>query len=360
MASSASDQSDKAPSSDALMKPLRVCLVAASAGQGGLEKHVVMLANQLAIHGHSVSVIVDVRLKHDFSPAVCVFAYRLAGSRLNLLSWWSIFRVLAKLKPDVVHAHAGKAVSMCWLACRLLGLSLVGTLHNRKRTVSNFEPCDRVIAVSRIISKGIPADRLHIVYNGIEPPALKATLPNLAQHCNFDETRPIFLAVGRLVKAKGFDLLIPAAVDAGIQLVIVGDGTERNNLEASVPSLASIRFLGHRDDVFELMAASDGVVISSRHEGGPIVLAEALLLSKPIISTRVGMVPEFIADEWLCDTTQESLSAALKRAALNTKAWTESQSHAFENARRQLTLIGMTHETVAVYRTVSGLSKRKK
>lgn len=352
MASSASDQPYSEPV-DALNLRLRVCLVSASSGRGGLEKHVITLANQLAALGHSVSVIVDTSCRHDFAPAVRVFAHRLAGSRLNLLSWWFIFRVLAKLRPDVVHAHAGKAVSMCWLACRVLGIPLVGTLHNRKRQVSVFKFCDRVIAVSRVISSGLPAEKLHVIYNGIERPFLRSSPPDLANDFNLDAARPIFLAVGRLVKAKGFDLLVSAAAVENIQLLIVGDGPERECLEKTVSGKVPIRFLGHRDDVYELMTAADGVVISSRHEGGPIVLAEAMLINKPVISTRVGMVPDFLPTDWLCDTTTASLSLLLRKAAHDIEAWTKSQRYAFEMAQKQLTLSAMILQTIAVYRMAS-------
>ncbi|HWQ21985.1 MAG TPA: glycosyltransferase, partial [Clostridia bacterium] len=112
----------------------------------------------------------------------------------------------------------------------------------------------------------------------------------------------VFLAVGRLEQAKGFDLLIRAIPFVAISrrgtiFLIVGDGSLRGALEESARGLANVRFLGVRDDIPDLMAAADALVLSSRWEGLPMVLLEAASAGLPVIATDIGGVGEVVADQ---------------------------------------------------------------
>lgn len=118
-------------------------------------------------------------------------------------------------------------------------------------------------------------------------------------------SRPYILAVGRLVKQKGFDVLIRAFVQSEIRthdLLIAGDGTERSSLEELAGALEAgerVQFLGRTDRALtaRLFQGCSFFVIPSRSdEGLPVVIAEAMAAGKAIIGTRVGGVPEAVID----------------------------------------------------------------
>ena len=112
------------------------------------------------------------------------------------------------------------------------------------------------------------------------------------------------VAVGRLDKIKGFDLLIRAASELkfNFELKIYGQGGERQNLQNLIDSLNlqdHVRLCGFCDDVAAALAASHLHVISSRKEGFPVILIEGIFYSPVLISTRVGGISEILSEEFL-------------------------------------------------------------
>lgn len=112
------------------------------------------------------------------------------------------------------------------------------------------------------------------------------------------------VAVGRLDKIKGFDLLIHAASELkfDFELKIYGQGGERQNLQNLIDSLKlqdRVRLCGFCDDVAAALAASHLHVISSRKEGFPVILIEGIFYSPVLISTRVGGISEILSEKFL-------------------------------------------------------------
>lgn len=113
-----------------------------------------------------------------------------------------------------------------------------------------------------------------------------------------------FLAVGRLERQKGFDVLVDAvararATGADLVLDICGHGTQRTMLEAAIERKGvseHVRLLGQRDDAQELMLRADALVHPARWEGFGLVLLEAMRAGLPVVATRVGAIPEVVAD----------------------------------------------------------------
>ena len=114
------------------------------------------------------------------------------------------------------------------------------------------------------------------------------------------------VAVGRLDKIKGFDLLIRAASELkfDFELKIYGQGDERQNLQNLIDSLKlqdRVRLCGFCDDVAAALSASHLHVISSRKEGFPVILIEGIFYSPVLISTRAGGISEILSEEFLCE-----------------------------------------------------------
>jgi glycosyltransferase involved in cell wall biosynthesis len=114
--------------------------------------------------------------------------------------------------------------------------------------------------------------------------------------------RPLVLAVGRLSAQKRFDVLIDAATRWSSRtpqplVVIAGSGPTEDRLADQVAETgAPVRLLGRRDDVPDLLAAADVVVLPSEWEARALVAQEALRAGRPLVATAVGGVPDLVGD----------------------------------------------------------------
>lgn len=166
-----------------------------------------------------------------------------------------------------------------------------------------------VIAVAESLAAplraaGVDEEKIHVIPNGIDtarfaPRDRGAARAEIA--AGFDG--PLLLAVGALLPVKGFDLLLDAfpALPGDTRLWIVGDGPMREALEAQAARnriADRVRFVGAvpHDTLPAFYAAADGFVLSSRNEGCPNVLLEALASGCPAAAARVGHVPELIEE----------------------------------------------------------------
>ncbi|MFE9627815.1 glycosyltransferase family 4 protein [Streptomyces sp. NPDC006527] len=230
-------------------------------------------------------------------------------------------RVLARVRPDLVHAHSAKA-------------GLAGRLAVRGRIPTVFQPhawsfeavggttaalalswerfgarwADRVVCVSEAeratgARSGI-AGRWSVVPNGIDTGRFRPTPAagvRTALLPDADPAAPLVVCVGRLCRQKGQDVLLRAweAVAGrvpGARLVLVGDGPDRAGLRSRAPR--SVVFAGAVTDVVPWYQAADLVVLPSRWEGMALAPLEALACGRPVVVTDV-------------DGARESLPAAL-------------------------------------------------
>jgi glycosyltransferase involved in cell wall biosynthesis len=126
----------------------------------------------------------------------------------------------------------------------------------------------------------------------------------IREKLGIDLPGPLWIAVGRLSREKGYADLIDAfarlqPLSGGPTLLIVGEGEDRARLEGLISGKGlneRVRLLGLRHDVSELLEACDAFVLSSHWEGGPLVLLEAMGAALPVVSTRVGTVQEMVVD----------------------------------------------------------------
>lgn len=335
-----------------------VQVLATSGGIGGLEQHTFNLVNEMSLQ-HEVHIVTHPCYAEKFNPQVHFHAVDFARSRWNIFLLWQLKSIINQIQPDIVHAQAGKAAE---LIAKIRGwlkpVKFVTTVHGTKKNKAIYAAGDAVIAVSQALTQGIPAHKAHVVYNGVYPqPALtdqkiqqlKADI--YAQYPGMDPSKKIVMCIGRLEPVKNISLLIQAMRGIDANLWIVGDGSLRSSLEAQVQQQNmqhQAAFLGFRLDARDLVQLADTVVLSSDREGFPLVMVEALQADKPMASTKVNGVIEWLPTAYLADIGQtDQLRAAIQRAL-------SEQSLAdflplFAKAKAELTVPAMAQQTLQIY-----------
>ncbi len=160
-----------------------------------------------------------------------------------------------------------------------------------------YPRADVIVAVAQGIKRdlienfGLPAEKIVVIYNPIDVQNVCVQAAEPVLHPWFDERRePLLIAVGRLVKLKGFDILIRAVAQLSmkVNLVIIGEGEERSALENLIVELGltdRVALLGFQENPWKYMARADLFVLSSLTEGLPNVIGEAMALGLPVLAT---------------------------------------------------------------------------
>ena len=296
---------------------LRILIVTDEMEVGGSQRQILNLAAGLVRAGHGVTVayfcersfFVD-ELEQAGVRVVALDKRR----RLDLPFLRRLVALVGSQPFDVVHAFAFSAE---WWTCLSLACqrgprrarfvtSIRGTYDwygpwqwRVKRWVSRRS--DQVVANSRagaqaVVEKlGLPPAAVTVIYNGVADPTDHARArEQVRQTLALDQKVPVVLFAGRLVEVKDVATLVRAfacGCAAPATLLICGDGPLRGGLQDLVAELGlghRVRFLGQRPDVEALIAASDVVVLPSRHEGLSNVILEAMRGGRPVVASRTG------------------------------------------------------------------------
>jgi glycosyltransferase involved in cell wall biosynthesis len=232
----------------------------------------------------------------------------------------AIARIAAQHRAQVVHCHHYSPFVYASIA-RLWSphLRIIFTEHGRlsdappsaKRRTANrvlAHAPREVVTVSsdlkkHLVAEGFPTSKVSVIYNGIDV----GTMPcgemraRLRRELHISDDVTLVGTVARLDPVKDLHTLIRAigaqSSDSRMSLLVIGDGPERAQLEAvarASGAAASIRFLGHREDARDLLAACDLYANSSISEGISLTILEAMAAGLPVVATHVGGTPEIV------------------------------------------------------------------
>jgi len=278
----------------------RVLLVLATS-TGGVGRHVRSLAAGLAARGVAVTVAGPASTQDLFGFASHETVE--IGSRPSpLRDARAVLRLRQLARTvDVVHAHGLRAGSLAAAAGpgRRTGESaqpLIVTWHNEAsgpggRLLQRYlaRRTDITLAASAgLAGTARVSGGRDVRLSPVAAPALTATGrdPGLGH--------PLVLAVGRLHPQKGYDTLLAALPALGdCAVAVAGDGPLRGELAAAAPQ---VRWLGAREDVADLLAAADVVVLPSWWEARSLTAQEALRAGRPLVASAVGGTPELVRD----------------------------------------------------------------
>jgi len=317
------------PSPTAPASKIRVCHVAMADLWAGAEVQLAILLRSLARHEDlEVSAILlnAGRLAHDLQGAGIRTNVILEGERNPLSIMKKLSDYFRRNKIEVLHTHKYKDNILGALASVCHDIPYrVRTVHGASEPfeglqalkmnfyemldgVINRWAVDRLLAVSFALRDPLVArfgiDKVTCIHNAIDVDQIRATRDpaDLRKELGLDQHDFIIGTMGRLVPVKGLDVFLRAArilKDHGktAKFIIAGDGPLRGLLQALSHQFGlehEVLFLGHRNDSHDILGLMDLFVLPSLNEGIPLVLLEALALSRPVVATDVGGIPEVI------------------------------------------------------------------
>ena len=330
-------------------------LHAVRAPVGGIFRHIIDLANGQADRGHQVGIIADSltggeradAALAEIAPRLSFGVHRIAIHRepwpTDLLAWLRIRRLIARLRPDVLHGHGAKAGVFMRLKSRTDDNIRIytphgGSLHYPPTTskgafytrleralIGNtdlflFESAFARDTYQRMI--GRPKGLARCVFNGVTASEFDP-VPK-------DDDATDIVYVGEFRRIKGADLLVDAvarlhADGKPLTLTLAGDGEEMPALKAQVERLGlshAVRFIGH---VKARYGFSKGrlLVVPSRGDSMPYVVIEAGAAGIPIVAANVGGIPEIFGthnDALFVANTVGAIADAIETAIENPDA----------------------------------------
>ena len=306
-----------------LCKPIRIAFCITELDPGGAERALIQLVLNLD--------------RNEWEPhVICLgprahFVQVLEGANvpvtcLNARGLLSLPRVVFQLTQHL--RHIKPAILQTFLFHANIVGRIAACLGGVKTVVSGLRVAERqsawhgwldcwtnwLVATNVCVSKGVadfssnvaglnPA-KLVVIPNSVDAKLFSTATPTDMTQFGIPTGSPILISIGRLERQKGFDVLLEAVsllmpFSENTYVVIVGDGLDLNGLRehAEENNLTNrVRFLGRRDDVPNLLTASTAFILSSRWEGMPNVVLEAMAAGLPVIATRVEGVSELIRD----------------------------------------------------------------
>lgn len=367
------------------LKPVRVAVVVNSLDRGGAERIVVDLARGLAparwrshlftfgketdalmTEARKVFLSVDVIERHTrMDPLV---ARRLASALHR--------RTTAEGPFGLVHAHLPWAGLHSRFAARAVGLPSVYTEHSlpmsrhpitRVLNAATITMDDATVAVSEVVEEGllrrVPRARVHLIPNGVPvPPRPSQEDRERARAALGVEPGALVLGtVANLRSSKAQDILIEAFAIVSrerpdTRLVMVGadqgSGPMLREVVGRLRLADRVSFLGPRGDAVELMCGFDVFVLSSRFEGLPLALLEAMMRAVPVVSTAVGGIPTAVESGVSGRLAAPGSPGALADAILKTLADADGARRMGEAARRRAVADFSVGAMVAKYERV--------
>jgi glycosyltransferase involved in cell wall biosynthesis len=292
--------------------------------RGSMEQQLVAVARGLRREGVGVTYVVaappPLWLAAELADAGAEVRALALGDRLAPLQLGAWLRAA---RPPLVHFHFVRAYSPLVAAARLCGATVVVNDHvtltraggsrlreaaKRARAALLNPLVDVRVAVSRTVAESVRtiehAAAVEVLENGIELQRFSADGAAVRRELAIG-ARPLIACVSRLSAEKGVESAIRMMplVRREATLALVGDGPMEPRWRALAAELgvgAAVRFLGVRDDVPAVLAASDVVVVPSHwEEAFGLAVVEGMAAARPVVVTRSGAMPELVGDAGL-------------------------------------------------------------
>jgi glycosyltransferase involved in cell wall biosynthesis len=307
----------------------------------GIEQHVdELLSNKL---NSKPILICNDSIADCFDKSISIYKIKNIGRR-SLYGKYKLKKLLSKINPDIVHTHGSKTSSII-SSINNNRFKHVATVHGIKKNKKVYEKADFIIGVSQKTINGLK-NNVAVVTNWWNPSL------NKIDH----KKNEYALAIGRLEKVKGFDLLINSWANINTKLVIIGSGKEKNTLTNMINAKGlneKVTIIDNvqKNELINYYRNAKLLIISSRDEGGPRVALEALYLEIPVLSTDVGHMSKLLPKEMLANTNDLiSLQTLLERYV--DKIDTINQGAVFEFITNEFSIDEKISEIKGIYESL--------
>ncbi len=278
----------------------------------------------------------------------------------------------------MVHTHGFRSDLIAGFAARRRRLPIVSTVHGftfgdlknrsyeviQRRALRYF---DAVVVVSlpleeEMLARGVPRDRLHLIPNAIAP--VRGQLGRERARAELGVSEEGFRVgwIGRLSQEKGADVLVDAVGQLrgeDVEASVIGDGPELAKLRARAADLgvaARIVWHGRLPAAARFLRAFDALVMSSRTEGTPMVLLEAMASRLPVVATRVGGIPAAIGEReaiLIPPDSPTALAAAIRQVRDDPASARARAERAWERLQRDHGVEPWLDRYEAIYRRIA-------
>ena len=303
---------------------MRVLIVLDSLKRAGAERQALYAVGEMTRQGRDVELIYYnlATREYDVSLAAPASVTRLPKNGEKLRFLWKLTRYLRAGRYDVVHAFMGATSIYVGLAGWLAGTpvrlggeraeySATGLVRLAHRIVNRLLTgwiCNSE-AIRRSLLPGVGArpERVHVVYNGIDPRAFESrlTVAEAKERLRFEGDQPVISLSGRLTYQKNIGLFLEAAsmvarLRPRARFLVIGEGELEDALRRQARELGlgeHVHFLGVRSDIPDLLRATDVMTLTSHYEGVSNTLLEAMAVGIPVVSTAHAGVEELLTNE---------------------------------------------------------------
>lgn len=297
---------------------MKIIYLITSMSVGGAENQLNLLAENMADKGHKIWIVI---LHGSFIIKPNNKEIKLVNLNLNknpLKSIFKFLKLLRSVKPDVIHSHLIHAVLFSRLikTLKIVKYKNISTMHSNtiinKKLAFIFKYSNYLSHINTNVSlkavqnfekeKLIKKDSMEVVYNGVKELSHRNELPQ--DILDKSKGRKVIVAIGRLTPAKDYFNFISAAKyfdSSKYSFFIVGGGELYDDLNHKISSLKledNFFLLGNRNDVPDIIANSDLLVLSSLWEGFPCVIGESMMYKCLFVSTNAGGVSEWLDNSW--------------------------------------------------------------
>ena len=348
----------------------------------GGQNQVLLTVLGLRSRGHRAALVAhpDGELRKRASDGTDLFL-QAPRTEMDLRAAWKLSRLMRDLQPDIVHAHDAHGVAMAALAISLAGATLRTRFvaarrvdfHVGRNAFSRWKYrqvdcfiCASAFIKSMLIDDGLPADRITVVYEGIDLAQVAAAAPlNVHREFWLPHNALVVGNVAALVPHKGQRYLIDAAARVvrkvpDARFLIAGEGELEDTLRHHIKHLnleKHVVLTGFRPDVLSLHKGFDVFVMSSVSEGLGTSALDAMACGRPVVATRVGGLSEVVdhRETGLLVTARDpsALANAIIELLQDQTLRARYGNTALERATQRFNANRMVDETVEAYQRVA-------
>lgn len=248
----------------------------------------------------------------------------------DLKSIIAIRKLIKETNPDIIYAHSSKAGALVRIATRL-SIRKIPCVYNPHGWSFNMKTSDKkrnmyyiiekilsrftnkIIAISEFekisaLNRNLcPHNKIDVIWNGIdmEQNVIEYDINSIKDEMNIPKNSYVIGMVGRISKQKAPDTFVKVAKKVKEKIpnayfLIIGDGEDRNSIENMIKKEGlenCFKITGWVENTYKYISIFDVATLMSRWEGFGLVLAEYMIMRKPIVATRVDAIPNLIEDK---------------------------------------------------------------